>query len=127
MTIHGVKFISTFLCKIFEIFNNISDKESNLYINFDEKYKLKFGTDIRPINIERFTLSPEVRYEFKLKAPVSAKSGKKSYDLFSKGRFAWVVDREDEAKLNVTMKELLLKMIRKISLYLLLWKHSEDL
>ena len=44
-------------------------------------------------------------YEFKLKAPVTAKSGKKSYDLFSKGRFAWVVDREDESKLIVTMKK----------------------
>ena len=44
-------------------------------------------------------------YEFKLKAPVAAKSGKKSYDLFSKGRFAWVVDNEDEAKLIVTMKK----------------------
>ena len=44
-------------------------------------------------------------YEFKLKAPVTAKSGKKSYDLFSKGRFAWVVDMEDEAKLIVTMKK----------------------
>ena len=44
-------------------------------------------------------------YEFKLKAPVEAKSGKKSYDLFSKGRFAWVVDNEDEAKLIVTMKK----------------------
>jgi len=44
-------------------------------------------------------------YEFKLKAPVAAKSGKKSYDLFSKGRFAWVVDNEDETKLIVTMKK----------------------
>ena len=44
-------------------------------------------------------------YEFKLKAPVAAKSGKKSYDLFSKGRFAWVVDNKDEAKLIVTMKK----------------------
>ena len=43
-------------------------------------------------------------YEFKPKAPVAAKSGKKSYDLFSKGRFAWVVDNKDEAKLIVTMK-----------------------
>ena len=40
-------------------------------------------------------------YEFKLKAPVTAKSGKKSYDLFSKGRFAWVVDNKDEAKLII--------------------------
>ena len=38
-------------------------------------------------------------------APVEAKSGKKSYDLYSKGRFAWVVDNKDEAKLIVTMKK----------------------
>ena len=44
-------------------------------------------------------------YEFKLKAPVGAKSGKKSYDLFSKGRFAWLVDNKDEAKLILTMKK----------------------
>ena len=44
-------------------------------------------------------------YEFKPKAPVAAKSGKKSYDLFSKGKFAWVVDNKDEAKLILTMKK----------------------
>ena len=44
-------------------------------------------------------------YDFKLKAPVTAKSGKKKYDLFSKGRFAWVVDNEDEKKLIITMKK----------------------
>ena len=44
-------------------------------------------------------------YEFKLKAPVAAKSGKKSYDLFAKGRFAWVVDSKDELRLIVTMKK----------------------
>ena len=44
-------------------------------------------------------------YEFKSKTPVTAKSGKKNYDLFSKGRFAWVVDIEDEKKLIVTMKK----------------------
>ena len=44
-------------------------------------------------------------YEFKLKVPVEAKSGKKKYDLFSKGRFAWVVDNEDELKLIRTMKK----------------------
>jgi len=44
-------------------------------------------------------------YEFKQKAPVSAKSGKKTYDLFSKGRFAWVVDNKDETKLIITMKK----------------------
>ena len=44
-------------------------------------------------------------YEFKLKTPVIAKSGKKSYDLFSKGRFAWVVDSNDESKLILIMKK----------------------
>ena len=44
-------------------------------------------------------------YEFKPKAPVAAKSGKKSYDLFSKGKFAWVVDNKDEKKLITTMKK----------------------
>ena len=44
-------------------------------------------------------------YEFKIKAPVTAKSGKKNFDLFSKGRFAWVVDNKDELKLIVTMKK----------------------
>ena len=44
-------------------------------------------------------------YEFKLKAPVTAKSGKKAYNLFSKGRFAWIVDNEDEAKLIRAMKK----------------------
>ena len=44
-------------------------------------------------------------YEFKPKAPVAAKSGKKTYDLFSKGKFAWVVDNEDETKLIATMKK----------------------
>jgi len=44
-------------------------------------------------------------YEFKLKAPVVAKSGKKTYDLFSKGRFAWVIDNDDENKLITTMKK----------------------
>ena len=44
-------------------------------------------------------------YEFKIKAPVTAKSGKKRYDLFSKGKFAWVVDNNDEKKLIVTMKK----------------------
>ena len=44
-------------------------------------------------------------YDFKLKAPVTAKSGKKSYDLFSKGQFAWVVDNKDEQKLIFTMKK----------------------
>ena len=43
-------------------------------------------------------------YEFKLKAPVAAKSGKKNYDLFSKGRFAWAGDVEDEKKIIKLMR-----------------------
>tara|TARA_B100000029_G_scaffold476722_1_gene521100 strand:- start:49 stop:552 length:504 start_codon:yes stop_codon:yes gene_type:complete len=44
-------------------------------------------------------------YNFKNKSPVTAKSGKKVYDLFSQGRFAWVVDGEEEIKLIKTMKK----------------------
>jgi hypothetical protein len=44
-------------------------------------------------------------YEFKLKSPVSAKSGKKSYNFFSKERFAWLEDDNDQSKLISTMKK----------------------
>ena len=44
-------------------------------------------------------------YEFKIKAPVTAKSGKKKFDLFSKGRFAWVAENKDESKLISAMKK----------------------
>ena len=59
----------------------------------------------RPAENIKNEISVTNGYEFKLKSPVSAKSGKKSYDLFSKGRFAWVVDSKDEAKLIITMKK----------------------
>ena len=59
----------------------------------------------RPAENIKNEISVTNGYEFKLKAPVTAKSGKKTYDLFSKGRFAWVVDNKDEAKLIVTMKK----------------------
>jgi len=59
----------------------------------------------RPAENIKNEISVTNGYEFKLKAPVTAKSGKKSYDLFSKGRFAWVVDNKDEVKLIVTMKK----------------------
>ena len=41
----------------------------------------------------------------KLNKVVSAKSGKKTFDLSSKGRFAWVLDAEEEIKLISTMKK----------------------
>jgi len=59
----------------------------------------------RPAENIKNEISVTNGYEFKQKTPISAKSGKKSYDLFSKGRFAWVVDSADEAKLIVTMKK----------------------
>jgi len=59
----------------------------------------------RPAENIKNEISVTNGYEFKLKTPVAAKSGKKTYDLFSKGRFAWVVDNEDEKKLIVTMKK----------------------
>jgi hypothetical protein len=59
----------------------------------------------RPAENIKNEISVTNGYEFKLKAPVAAKSGKKNYDLFSKGRFAWVVDDKDEKKLISTMKK----------------------
>ena len=59
----------------------------------------------RPAENIKNEISVTNGYEFKLEAPVEAKSGKKSYDLFSKGRFAWVLDNNDEKKLIVTMKK----------------------
>ena len=72
--------------------------------------KLKRGPSrlfisFRPVENIKNEISVTNGYEFKLKAPVTAKSGKKAYDLFSKGRFAWVVDGKDESKLIVTMKK----------------------
>jgi len=67
--------------------------DSRLFISF------------RPAENIKDEISVTNGYEFKLKTPVSAKSGKKKYDLFSKGRFAWVVDNEDEIKLISTMKK----------------------
>ena len=66
---------------------------SRLFISFRPSEKIK--NEISVTN----------GYDFKLKTPVIAKSGKKTYDLFSKGRFAWVVDNEDEVKLISTMKK----------------------
>ena len=59
----------------------------------------------RPAQNIKNEISVTNGYDFKLKAPVTAKSGKKNYDLFSKGRFAWVVDNGDEKKLIITMKK----------------------
>ena len=71
----------------------IKRDDSRLFVSFRPSEKIK--NEVSVTN----------GYEFKIKAPVTAKSGKKSYDLFSKGRFAWVVDNKDEAKLIQTMKK----------------------
>ena len=68
-------------------------KPSRLFVSF------------RPAENIKNEISVTNGYDFKLKAPVTAKSGKKNYDLFAKGRFAWVVDSKDESKLIVTMKK----------------------
>tara|TARA_B100001123_G_C14634715_1_gene759201 strand:- start:39 stop:548 length:510 start_codon:yes stop_codon:yes gene_type:complete len=68
-------------------------KPSRLFVSF------------RPNENIKNEISVTNGYEFKLKSPVTAKSGKKTYDLFSKGRFAWVIDNDDEAKLISTMKK----------------------
>jgi len=59
----------------------------------------------RPAENIKNEISVTNGYEFKIKAPVTAKSGKKSYKLFSKGKFAWVADDENEKKLITTMKK----------------------
>jgi hypothetical protein len=67
--------------------------ESRLFVSF------------RPAENIKNEVSVTNGYEFKLKTPVAAKSGKKTYDLFSKGRYAWIADDKDEIKLISTMKK----------------------
>jgi hypothetical protein len=67
--------------------------------------KSRLFVSFRPSENIKNEVSVTNGYEFKVKAPVSAKSGKKIYDLFSKGRFAWVVDDKDQSKLIATMKK----------------------
>ena len=59
----------------------------------------------RPAEKIKNEISVTNGYEFKIKTPVTAKSGKKKFDLFSKGRFAWIADNKDESKLISTMKK----------------------
>ena len=59
----------------------------------------------RPAEKIKNEISVTNGYEFKIKTPVTAKSGKKNFDLFSKGRFAWVAEGQDESKLISAMKK----------------------
>ena len=88
--------------------NKICFAQSTPVVRAPKKVKRdpsRLFVSFRPAENIKNEISVTNGYEFKQKAPVSAKSGKKSYDLFSKGRFAWVVDSKDEAKLIVTMKK----------------------
>ena len=88
--------------------NKICFAQSNPVVRAPKKFKREASrlfVSFRPAESIKNEVSVTNGYEFKLKAPVAAKSGKKSYDLFSKGRFAWVVDNQDEIKLISTMKK----------------------
>ena len=88
--------------------NKICFAQSTPIIRAPKKLKRdpsRLFVSFRPAENIKNEVSVTNGYEFKLKAPVTAKSGKRSYDLFSKGRFAWVVDNADEAKLITTMKK----------------------
>ena len=88
--------------------NKICFAQSTPVVRAPKKVKRdpsRLFVSFRPAENIKNEVSVTNGYEFKPKALVAAKSGKKSYDLFSKGRFAWVVDNKDEAKLIVTMKK----------------------
>ena len=88
--------------------NKICFAQSNPVVRAPKKSKREASrlfVSFRPAESIKNEVSVTNGYEFKLKAPVSAKSGKKKYDLFSKGRFAWVVEDGDEVKLISTMKK----------------------
>ena len=88
--------------------NKICFAQSSPVVRAPKKLKREASrlfVSFRPAESIKNEVSVTNGYEFKLKAPVAAKSGKKSYDLFSKGRFAWVVDNKDEIKLISTMKK----------------------
>ena len=88
--------------------NKICYAQSIPVVRAPKKFKRdpsRLFVSFRPIENIKDEISVTNGYEFQSKAPVTAKSGKKVYDLFSKGRFAWVVDDEDETKLITTMKK----------------------
>ena len=88
--------------------NKICFAQSKPVVRAPKKLKRepsRLFVSFRPAENIKNEVSVTNGYEFKIKAPVAAKSGKKSYDLFSKGRFAWVVNTKDEIKLISTMKK----------------------
>ena len=88
--------------------NKICFAQSVPVVKAPKKFKRdasRLFISFRPAENIKNEVSVTNGYEFKLKTLVTAKSGKKSYDLFSKGRFAWVVDSNDESKLILIMKK----------------------
>jgi len=88
--------------------NKVCFAQSIPVVKAPKKFKRepsRLFVSFRPAKDIKDEVSVTNGYEFKLKAPVAAKSGKKSFDLFSKGRFAWVVDDKDEKKLISAMKK----------------------
>ena len=88
--------------------NKICFAQSVPVVKAPKKFKRdasRLFISFRPAENIKNEVSVTNGYEFKLKASVSAKSGKKSYDMVSKGRFAWVTDDKDEVKLISTMKK----------------------
>ena len=82
--------------------------QSTPVIRAPKKFKRdpsRLFVSFRPSENIKNEISVTNGYKFQPKTPVTAKSGKKAYDLFSKGRYAWVVDNEDEIKLITTMKK----------------------
>ena len=87
--------------------NKICFTQSKPLLRAPKKFKRdpsRLFVSFRPQENIKDEVSVTNGYEFKIKSLVTAKSGKKSYDLFSKGRFAWVVDSEEEMNLIKTMK-----------------------
>jgi hypothetical protein len=88
--------------------NKVCFAQSTPIVKAPKKFKRdpsRLFVSFRPNEDIKNEVSVTNGYEFKLKAPVSVKSGKKKYDFFSKGRFAWVQNNKDEAKLISTMKK----------------------
>ena len=88
--------------------NKVCFAQSKPVIRAPKKLKRKpsrLFVSFRPGENIKNEISVTNGYEFKIKSPVSAKSGKKTYDLFSKGNFAWLVLDKDEMKLILTMKK----------------------
>ncbi len=88
--------------------NKICFAQSKPIVRAPKKLKrdpARLFVSFRPKENIKNEISVTNGYDFKIKSPVTAKSGKRIYDLFSQGRFAWVVDGEEEIKLIKTMKK----------------------